>query len=398
MKSISKKLSCIAPSVTLAVTAKAKQLKKEGKDVVSFGAGEPDFDTPESIKNAAIHAILEGETKYTAESGTPELKQAVIEKVKHDLGLIYNLSQVSINCGAKHSIYNVLKALCNPGDEVIVAAPYWVSYPEQILLADSIPVFIETTDVAGFKMTPEQLIKAITPKTKAVILNSPSNPTGSLYTKEELRILADIIVKADVYVISDEIYDKLVYEGAIFTSIATLGDEIRQRTLVINGVSKTYAMTGWRIGYVLGDAAVIKCVNSYQGHTTSNPTSISQKAAEEALGGDQSVVETMRCAFEQRRIRMLKLLGDIPGVTCFPSEGAFYLFPNISIHYGKKHQGKVIANSVDFSNALLEHSLVAVVPGAGFGADNYIRLSYATSMENIEKGLARIKLFIADLL
>lgn len=397
MKNLSEKIKQVKPSVTLAISAKAKQMKKEGNDVISFGAGEPDFDTPENIKQAGISAIENGETRYTPAAGTPELKQAVINKIQESLGLKFELNQIIINCGAKHSIYNVLQVLCNTEDNVIVPAPYWVSYPEQIKLAGAAPKIMETSDQQEFKITAKQLEQTIDKNTKALILNSPSNPTGAVYSKEELQAIADICVKHDLYVISDEIYDKLMYEGTEFTSIATLGDEILKRTIIINGVSKTYAMTGWRIGYTAANKEIIKAISSLQSQSTSNPTSISQKASIEALSGDQNEVTRMLTEFAKRRLRMLELLNNINDVSVYPSQGAFYLFPNISVHYGKSYKGQKINNSVDFSECLLENSLVAVIPGAGFGADDYIRLSYATSMQNIEKGLGRIKNFINSL-
>ncbi|HAR64024.1 MAG TPA: aspartate aminotransferase [Candidatus Margulisbacteria bacterium] len=394
---ISKKARGIQPSATLAISAKAKQMESQGIDVVGFGAGEPDFDTPENIKKMGIEAISGGDTKYTPVSGTNELKKAIAAKFKKDNNLEYEISQISVGCGAKHSIYNILIVLCDPGDEVLIPAPYWVSYPEQVKLADGVPVFIRTDDSTSFKINAELLRNSITPKTKVLILNSPSNPTGMIYTKEELIELAQVIKEHKLIVISDEIYEKLTYDGNKYVSIASLDEEIKALTVVVNGVSKSYAMTGWRIGYIAGPKEIITAVNNLQSHSTSNPTSISQKASVEAITGPQEAVEVMRKAFDERRKYVVAELNRIPGVSCLMPEGAFYVFPNISGLFGKFYNGKIISNSMDFSALLLEEAHVAVVPGIEFGNDNCVRLSYATSMLSIKKGIERISDFVKTL-
>lgn len=394
---ISKRAQNIEPSVTLAISSKAKQLKSEGIDVIGFGAGEPDFDTPENIKSAAVNAIKNGETKYTPASGTVELKKAIIKKFKRDNGLDYAMNQISVNCGAKHSIFNLIMVLCNKGDEVIIPAPYWVSYPEQVKFAGGEPVVLNTSEKDSFKITADSLRSVVTDKTKALILNSPSNPTGMLYSEQELKAIAEVAVEKDFIVISDEIYEELVYDGNKHISIATLGDEINKRTVVVNGVSKAYAMTGWRIGYVAGDAEIIKAVNGLQSHSTSNPTSISQKASVEALNGPQGAVAEMLKSFDERRKYMTEALNSIEGISCLTPQGAFYCFPNISALYGKSYEGKVISGSLDFADLLLDEAKVAIVPGIGFGEDNGMRMSYATSMDNIKNGIERIKEFVSKL-
>ena len=388
---IAKRAMAIKPSPTLATAAKAKAMKAQGIDVVDFGVGEPDFDTPENVKQAGIKAIQSGFTKYTPAGGTDELKEAVVEKFKKDNGLQYEKSQVLISCGAKHSLYNIAEELFDPGDEVIIPSPYWVSYPDQVLLNDAVPVIVETTEEEGFKLSAKKLEKAITKKTKALVLNSPSNPTGLAYDKKTLEEIAAIAVRHKIYVISDEIYEKLIYDGFKHFSIASLGAEIKDLTLVVNGVSKSHAMTGWRIGYAAGPKDVITAMANIQSQSTSNPASISQKAAVEALRGPQDFIRTMNVEFDKRRKYMVDRLNRIKGMSCLMPVGAFYAFPKVSQLYGNSVGGKRIANSSDLAAYLLEEAKVALVSGDAFGADAYIRLSYATSMENIIKGLDRIE-------
>jgi len=381
----------LKPSPTLAINAKAKSMQAQGIKVVSFGAGEPDFDTPENIKRAAIKAIQEGFTKYTAVGGIDELKDAIIQKLKRDNQLTYKRSEVLVSCGGKHSFYNLAQALFDQGDEVIIPAPYWVSYPPMVLLAGAAPVIIGTREEDNFKITPEGLKRAITPKTKALVLNSPSNPTGSAYTKKDLERIAEIAISSNFFVISDEIYEKIVYDGFEFRSIASLGEEIRKRTIIVHGVAKTYAMTGWRIGYTAGPEEIISAMNNIQSQSTSNPTSISQKASVEALIGSQDEVKKMVSAFAQRRNYIVDRLNEIEGVSCYKPIGAFYVFPNFSHYYGRTYQGKKINNSTDLADFFLDVARVAVVPGVEFGADPFERLSYATSMEDIREGTDRIE-------
>jgi aspartate aminotransferase len=381
----------LKPSATLAITAKAKALKAQGIDVVGFGAGEPDFDTPENVKEEAIRAIKAGFTKYTAVAGIDELKDAIVRRIEEDYGLRYEKSQIIVSCGAKHTLYNLSQAIFEEGDEVIIPSPYWVSYPEQIVLAGGTPVFIETREEDGFKIDPDKLKRLITKKTKALILNYPSNPTGATYNEGDLRALVDVAMKGGLLIISDEIYDKIIYDGLTHTPVATLGDDVKKSTILVNGVSKTYSMTGWRIGFAAGDKRVIDAMGNLQGQSTSNPVSIAQKAAVEAFGGPQDEVERMRREFEKRKNYIVDRLNKIPGLRCFNPQGAFYVFPNVSKLFGKKHGGLEIRNSVDFTQFLLEEAKVAVVPGVEFGADNYIRISYATSMEEIKRGVDRIE-------
>ena len=394
---IAKRAQSIKPSPTLATAAKAKAMKAQGIDVVDFGVGEPDFDTPENVKQAGIKAIQSGFTKYTPAGGTDELKEAVIEKFKRDNNLTYEKSQILISCGAKHSLYNIAEALFDPGDEVIIPSPYWVSYPDQVLLNDATPVIVETTEAEGFKLSAQKLEKAITKKTKALVLNSPSNPTGLAYDRKTLEEIAAIAVKHGIYVISDEIYEKLLYDGFTHFSIASLNPEIKGLTIVVNGVSKSHAMTGWRIGYAAGPKEVMTAMANIQSQSTSNPCSISQKAALEALQGPQDFIKTMNVEFDKRRKYMVERLNRIPGISCLMPVGAFYAFPNVAGLYGKSIQGKTIKNSSDFASYLLEEAKVALVSGDAFGADPYIRLSYATSMENIQKGLDRIEKAVSAL-
>ncbi len=391
---LSRKALQVSASPTLAIDAKFKAMKADGIDVIGFGCGEPDFDTPENIKEAAIKAIREGQTKYTPASGTLDLKKAICEKLKRDNGLDYTPANIVVSNGAKHSLMNAFDAIINPGDEIIVPAPYWVSYTEMIKMADGVPVIIETKEEDGFEFTPEQLKAAITPKTKALVLNSPSNPTGMLYEEDKLRKIAEIIVENDIFVVSDEIYENLIYDGKKHVSIASFNEEIKDRTIIINGVSKSYAMTGWRIGFTAANAQVTKAMANMQSHAASNPSSISQAAALEAYNGTQDTVEEMRKVFEERRNYMVERINSINGVSCKKPEGAFYVMMNIKDIFGREIGGKVINTSDDFCEVLLEKSLVALVPGSGFGCEGYVRWSYATSMENIVKGLDRLEEFL----
>jgi len=394
---LSKRASSIGASPTLAITAKAKKMQAEGIDVVGFGAGEPDFDTPMNVKEAAKKAIDAGFTKYTPTSGIPELKAAICEKFKKDNGLDYEPGEVLVSCGAKHSIFNAVLTLCEEGDEVILPAPYWVSYPEMIKLVGAKLVVLRTTHQSGLKVTPEQLRKAITPRTKLFILNSPSNPTGMVYSREELRALGKILAEAGVCCISDEIYEKITYDGKEHVSIASLSPEMKKLTIVVNGVSKPYSMTGWRIGYAAGPKEVIQAMSNLQDHSTSNPTSISQKAALEALKGPQESVRKMVKAFAERRDYIVKRLNSIEGINCLTPEGAFYAFPNVSKLFGRKYGKHVIKDSFSLTELLLTEAKVAVVPGAVFGDDHYLRLSYATSMKDIERGMDRIEEFVGKI-
>ncbi|MBZ4646815.1 MAG: aminotransferase class [Clostridia bacterium] len=391
---LSKKALSISPSSTLAIDAKFKSMKAKGIDVVGFGAGEPDFDTPAHIKEAAIKAINEGFTKYTPASGMPQLREAVCRKFKRDNGLDYSPEQIVVSNGAKHSLVNAFMAICDPGDEVIIPAPFWVSYPEMVKMADGVPVFLNTSEENNFKFTVEDLKKAITAKTRALVLNSPSNPTGMVYSREELKEIAEVAVQNNIYIISDEIYEKLIYDGMEHTSIATFGNEIKDLTIIINGVSKTYAMTGWRIGYTASNAKIAKVMGNIQSHATSNPNSIAQVAAIAALDGPQDDIEVMRKAFIERRDYMVDRINSIEGLSCSKPQGAFYVMMNIKSILGKEFYGRVITNSDEFADVLLEKANVALVPGSGFGAEEYVRWSYATSMQNIVEGLNRIEKFI----
>lgn len=391
---LSKKAQQISASITLAITAKAKKMKEEGIDVIGFGAGEPDFNTPVNIQQAAIKAIQNGMTRYTAASGIAELKSAVVDKLKNENNLTYKQSQIIVSTGAKQCLANALQAILNPGDEVIIPIPYWVSYPELVKLADGIPVFIETKEENLFKYTPELLENAVTSNTKAIILNSPNNPTGTVYSKDELKFIAEFAKKHDLIIISDEIYEKLIYDNIEHVSIASLSQDTYERTIVINGLSKSYAMTGWRMGYAASSEEITKLMSNIQSHTTSNPTSISQYAAVEALRGDQSTIKEMILEFKNRRNFMVERINNINNLSCMKPSGAFYVMVNISKLLGKTVDGEVICNSLDFSRVLLEKEKVAVIPGSAFGVDNFIRLSYATSMENIQKGLERIENFV----
>ena len=384
----SRKVQQMEPSVTLAVSAKAKAMRAEGADVVALSAGEPDFDTPQNIKDAAIRAIQEGATKYTPAAGTPELRKAVCAAMERDRGLTYDPAEAIVSCGAKQSLFIATLSLVDEGDEAIVPVPYWVTYPEQVKLAGGRPIILHPQDL---KITPEELRDAITSRTKLLILNSPSNPSGAVYTKEELEALADVILGTDAWVLADEIYGRILYDGAEHHSIATLRPGMRDRTIVIDGMSKTYAMTGWRIGYAVGPAEAISMMGKIQSQETSNPCSIAQAAALEALTGPQESVGEMVHAFDERRRYMVDRLNAMKGVSCAMPKGAFYAFPNVSASYGKSVDGRKIEGSVDLCDFLLEEMKVACVPGAGFGSDTNIRLSYATSGENIEKGLDRLE-------
>ena len=387
----------IKPSETLAITAKANALKAEGRDVIGFGAGEPDFDTPANIKQAAIKAIEDGFTKYTPVGGTDELKDAIINKLKRDNSLVYKRSQIVVSCGAKHSLYNLAQALFETGDEVIIPAPYWVSYPDIVLLAGGNPVILNTLEKDGFKIKPEQLKSAITNNTRALIINGPSNPTGAVYSPEELKAIASVLIDENILIITDDIYEKILYTKYPFANIASVESKLKDRTIVVNGVSKAYAMTGWRIGYAAGPEEIISAVSKIQSQNTSNPTSISQKASVEALNGDQSVVSMMVGEFRKRRDVIVAALNDIPNVKCLLPEGAFYVFPNVSGVYGHSYKGKKITDSTQLIDYLLDEANVAAVPGAAFGSDDHIRISYATSLKNIEEGVKRIKNAIARL-
>ena len=391
MSILSNRAKSLKPSPTLAINAKAKSMQAQGIKVISFGAGEPDFDTPQNIKQAAVKAIDEGFTKYTPVGGIDELKNAIIKKFQKDNRLTYKRSEILVSCGGKHSFYNLAQAIFDQEDEVIIPAPYWVSYPPMVALANGTPVIVETREKNQFKLTPEELEKAISPRTKALILNSPSNPTGSAYTQKELENIAKIAISNNFFVISDEIYEKIVYDGFEFVSIASLNDEIRKRTIIVHGVSKTYAMTGWRIGYTAGPEEIISAMNNIQSQSTSNPTSIAQKASVEALIGPQDEVRKMVNAFGQRRNYIVDRLNKISGVSCYKPVGAFYVFPNFSSYYGKSYQGKKVSNSTNLADFFLDVARVAVVPGIEFGADPFERLSYATSMEEIREGVDRIE-------
>ncbi|WP_073234381.1 pyridoxal phosphate-dependent aminotransferase [Desulforamulus putei] len=387
----------ISPSPTLSIDAKAKQMKASGIKVISFGVGEPDFDTPDHIKEAAIEAIKAGETRYTPAGGTLKLKQAIVDKFRRENGLEYQTNQIVVSVGAKHSLYNAFQVLCQPGDEVILPAPYWVSYLEQIKLAGAEAVIVQTREENGFKLTPRELKEVITARSRVFLLNSPSNPTGGVYTRDELAALGEVLLEHNITIISDEIYEKLLYDGLEHVSIASVSPQLKENTVVINGVSKAYAMTGWRIGYAAAPAPVAKAMADLQSHSTSNPTSIAQAASVAALNGPQDAVAAMVVEFEKRRNYMLERINAIPGITCPKPGGAFYLYPNVSAYFGKSYQGRPVNNATDLANLLLEVAEVAVVPGIAFGGDDFIRLSYATSMENIKEGMDRIEKLLGAL-
>lgn len=394
---LSRRARNAAPSPTLAITAKANQMKADGINVIAFGAGEPDFDTPEHVKQAAVDALAKGYTKYTPSAGIPALKKAICDKFQSENNLDYAPNNVIVSCGGKHSLYNVFQTLCDDGDEVIIPAPYWVSYPEQVKLAGAAPVLIDTTDETGFAPTVEQIKNAITARTRLFVLNSPSNPTGAMWPRETVEALAELAVEHGFYVISDEIYEKIVYDGNRPVSIAAFGPQIKKQTITVNGVSKTYSMTGWRIGYAAGEAEIIAAMGRIQDSVTSNPTSIAQYAAVAAMTGPQAFLNDWVAEFDRRRRVIVDGLNAIPGITCRTPEGAFYVFPNIAGLLGSQFQGRAIASGDDFADYLLKEAQVAVVPGGGFGAPNYMRLSYATSMEAITEGLERIEKAVAAL-
>lgn len=387
---LSSRARSISTSPTLALDAKTKKLQREGINVINFGVGEPDFDTPQHIKDAAIESVQAGFTKYTPSSGIPELREAICEKLKKDNGLEYKPSEVLVSVGAKHSIYNAVMVLCDEGDEVLLPAPYWVSYPEMVKLAGGTPVILPTSIESGFKVTAQALEKAITPRTTLLILNSPSNPTGAIYTREELEKIAEVCLKHNIAVISDEIYEKLIYEGE-HVSFAALSPEVKAITITVNGVSKAYAMTGWRIGYAAGPEDVIKAMGDLQSHATSNPTSISQKAALAGLKGPQEPLEKMRMEFKKRRDYMVERLNKMPGIRCLTPPGAFYVYPDVSGLIGKKLAGKVVSDDTTLADILLDEARIAVVPGKAFGTQGNLRFSYATSMAKIEEGLNRLE-------
>ncbi|MGB9904589.1 MAG: pyridoxal phosphate-dependent aminotransferase [Desulfotomaculales bacterium] len=380
----------ISPSPTLSIDAQAKKMAAAGINVINFGAGEPDFDTPEHIKEAAVEALRKGATKYTPVGGTPALKEAIAKKLKADNGLDYSPEEIVVSCGAKHSLYNAIMALVDEGDEIILPAPYWVSYIEQIKLAGGRPVIVQTRQENGFKLTVEELESVITPRTRMIILNSPGNPTGAVYSKEELAALGEVLLRARITIISDEIYEKLVYDDVGHVSIASLDPGFKELTVVINGVSKAYSMTGWRIGYAAAPASVAKAMTDLQSHSTSNPTSIAQAASVAALTGTQEPLARMVAEFKRRRDYMLERIAAIPGVECHRPGGAFYLFPSVEKLLGRTYKGRRIGSASDLAAVLLEEAQVAVVPGVAFGDDRCFRLSYATSMENIKEGCDRI--------
>lgn len=390
---LSKRVQAIKPSPTLAVTARAFKLKAEGKDIIGLGAGEPDFDTPQHIKDAAIAAINKGFTKYTAVGGTPSLKQAIVDKFKRDNGLDYTAKQILVSCGGKQSFFNLALAVINPGDEVIIPAPYWVSYPDIVLIAEGKPVILQTGIEQGFKMTVAQLAAAITTKTKIVVINSPSNPSGAVYSLQELQALGEVLRKyPEVLIATDDMYEHIALRDEKFVNILNACPDLYSRTMVLNGVSKSYAMTGWRIGYAAGPEHIITAMENVQSQSTSNPTSISQVAAEAALNGDQSCIAPMLQAFRERHLYVVDALNKIPGVKCITSGGAFYAFPDVRPVIAALHQKNIIKEATDvaLSEYLLEQAGVAIVPGSAFGSDGYIRLSFATSMENLKNAISRI--------
>ncbi len=398
MSIISDSLKKIKPSPTIAVTQKARELKAAGKDVIGLGAGEPDFDTPENIKQAAIKAINDGDTKYTAVDGTPDLKKAIVEKFKKENNLDYTADQITVGAGGKHVIYNAMMATLNEGDEVIVPAPYWVSYPDIVLLAGGKPVVMECDEKQSFKINPSDLEKFITPKTKWIILNSPSNPTGACYSEKDIREIAKVLEKhPHVYILSDDIYEHVTYEGFKFFTIAQI-EGLKERVLTMNGVSKAYSMTGWRIGYAAGPKEIIKAIAKIQSQSTTNPSSISQAASVEALSGTQDFIKIRADSFQERRDFVVKALNDIEGIECLNPDGAFYVFPSCKGLMGKKDtNGKEIKSDTDFVQSLLENSGIAVVQGSAFGLEGFFRISYATSMDNLKKALEKISSFCKSL-
>ncbi len=387
----------IKPSPTLAISAKAKAMQAAGVDVINFGAGEPDFDTPDNIKAAGIKAIQDGFTRYTAVPGIPKLKKAIQKKLERENNLMYETDEIIVSCGGKHSFYNMAQALLDPGDEIIVPSPYWVSYPSMIQLAGAIAITIPTTEDQGFKITPEQLRQHISEKTRAVVINSPSNPTGSAYSLAELQELAVIIAEKNILAISDEIYEHIIYDGFAQHSIAAVNPQMKERTIILNGVSKSYAMTGWRIGFTAAPAPLVAAMTKIQSQSTSNPTSISQKAAIEAYNGPQDFIAMVLPAFDERRRYIVKTLNDIPGISCFNPTGAFYAFPQVKNLLAKSFNGQPIDSSLNLCALLLDEAKIAAVPGEAFGAPGYLRLSYATSLENIKNGMERLESFVRQL-
>lgn len=396
VKAVSKIAEGVHASTTLAVDSLAKQMKEDGYDVIRFGTGEPDFNTPDNINMAAIAAICDGKTKYTPAAGIPALRKAIAKQLQDDCGLSYDYTQIVVASGAKHSVYIALAAITNPGDEIIIPAPFWVSYYEMVKMTGGVPVIVTAGEESGFKVTASQIEGAITDKTKCLMLNNPSNPTGMIYSKDELKSIAEVCVKHDLYILADEIYYKLIYDGIEFTSIASLGDEVKERCLLINGVSKSYAMTGWRIGYCAANKQLAKIMSNYLSHSTGAPSTISQWAAVEAINGPQKSCEEMRKAFEERRDYIVQRMNSIPGVSCIKPNGAFYVMMNIEKLIGRTLGGKLITNDDDFAVAFLESAYVATVPCSGFGMKNFIRWSYAASMDNIKEALDRLEKFLAQ--
>jgi aspartate aminotransferase len=389
---LAQRLTQIKPSATLSINAKAKALKRQGVHIVNFGVGEPDFDTPQHIQDAAVKAMREGHTRYTAVSGVDELKDAILDCLREDYGLQYSRENVLVSCGGKQALYNLFQATLDPGDEVIIPSPYWVSYPDMVALAGGTPVFVPCRQANGFRMQAEQLDQAITPRTRLVILNSPSNPTGVHYSRSELDALAEVLLRyKQVGIASDDIYYRILFAGFEWANLAMISTELRDRTFIINGVSKTYCMTGWRIGYLIGNAQVVKAATDIQSQSTSNPTTISQFAAVAALRGDQQGVGQMAKVFENRCHYVLERLAEMPGVTCPVPAGAFYVFPNFSAYYGRKGPARVINSSLDLSEYLMEEAHLAVVPGEAFGEDRCLRFSYALSMEDLKEGFDRLE-------
>ena len=397
MTVLAERTKLIKPSVTLAIAAKAGKLRADGIDVVNFSAGEPDFDTPEHIKAAAIDALRKGMTKYTDVKGIEPLRAAIAQKYQEEYGLSYRKEDIIVSCGAKHALYNLLQAVVNPGDEVLIPAPYWVSYADMALLAGGVPKLIATDESSGFRITPEQLQTALSPRTKVFILNSPGNPTGATYSKDELLAIGKVLAQHPCLIFADDIYDKIVYDGFAVHNIVALCPHLRERTIIINGVSKTYAMTGWRIGYAMGAGDVIAAAGKIQSQSTSNPTSIAQWAALAALRGPQDTVAVMVREFQKRRAVMVELLNAIAGIHCLKPAGAFYVFPNIAALIGKSSNGKKLNSPCDVADYLLEEAKVAGVPGEDFGSQQHIRFSYATSLPDIEKGCMRIRDAVAKL-
>ena len=383
------RLKTLQPSPTLAMQARAKAMRAEGIDVISFGAGEPDFDTPQRIKDAAIRALESGQTKYTEVGGIPELRAAICHKLKRDLGLDYKADEVTVSCGAKHTLYNIVMALVNPGDEVIIPSPFWVSYPEQVRLLGGVPVPVETLESTGFDLDPAAVRRAVTARTKLLVLNSPGNPTGAVFSAAALKQVGELAIERSFWIVSDECYEALTYEGR-HVSIASLSSGIKARTLVVNTCSKAYAMTGWRLGYAAGPRAIIKAMTDIQSQVTSNPTSIAQWAAVEALSGPQDEVAKMAGEFDRRRRVIVESLNAMPGVSCVMPKGAFYVFPNVSALFGKRWKGGTLKGSADVCAFLLDEARIATVAGVDFGSDSHIRLSYATGLETIKEGMSRM--------